>query len=354
MKELFDKIVAYFQDNPIYFYIAVVIAVLIVVVIIAMIILGVKRSKAKKAAAADAESAKPAVPAESKSNIAAAGKPSETPLSYTKEADRRAAESQPEPVLTLHSYEEKQEKVAAPAMTESRPGQTATIRSAASVNRADAPAADTLKVAETKEPECAPQPEQTAAPVQKVDAPAASDVSGSATPAQERVKAVEPKAKQIEKQPNASRRRAAERQNTMPAEQTVSNADSTKPHDAEEEKRPAYSGKWVISKNEDTGLYSFELRASNGEKLLGSIEYTSVSGAKNGIKTHKNNIAKGNIVISQNKKGQYFFRLLNGSKQLLCTGETYPTKAGCESAVESVKRFAETAVITVKDEQEEE
>ena len=59
-------------------------------------------------------------------------------------------------------------------------------------------------------------------------------------------------------------------------------------------------------------------------------------------------------VFEENKKGQFYFRLLNGSKQLLCTGETYPTKAGCESAVESVKRFAETAVVTVKEEQDEE
>ena len=108
----------------------------------------------------------------------------------------------------------------------------------------------------------------------------------------------------------------------------------------------------MIRENED-GRYYFELRASNGEKLFSSIDYSSVSGAKNGIKTHKTNIQKDHIVISQNKKGQFFFRLLNGSKQLLCTGETYPTKAGCESAVESVKRFAETAIITVAQDNEE-
>lgn len=123
--------------------------------------------------------------------------------------------------------------------------------------------------------------------------------------------------------------------------------------DEDDDKKQVYTGKWVILKNEDTGSYYFELRASNGEKLLTSIDYTSLSGAKNGIKTHKNNILRNNIVISQNKKKQYFFRLLNGSKQLLCTGETYPTKARCESAVDSVKRFAESAVVTVQKENEE-
>ena len=120
----------------------------------------------------------------------------------------------------------------------------------------------------------------------------------------------------------------------------------------EEDKKSIYTGKWVIQKNED-GTYYFELRASNGEKLLTSIDYTSLSGAKNGIKTHKNNILRDNIVISQNKKKQYFFKLLNGSKQLLCTGETYPTKSRCESAVDSVKRFAESAVVTVQKDEED-
>lgn len=115
----------------------------------------------------------------------------------------------------------------------------------------------------------------------------------------------------------------------------------------EDDKKSIYTGKWVILKNEDNTYY-FELRASNGEKLLTSINYTSIAGAKNGIKTHKNNILRNNLVISQNKKKQYFFKLLNGSKQLLCTGETYPTKSRCESAVDSVKRFAESAVVTVK------
>ena len=102
----------------------------------------------------------------------------------------------------------------------------------------------------------------------------------------------------------------------------------------------------MIFKNEDKSCY-FELRASNGEKLLRSLNYTSLQGARSAINTYKNNIAKGNISIAQSKTGQYYFQLLSGSKQLLCTGETYSSRPSCESAVESVKRFAETAVVTV-------
>lgn len=155
-----------------------------------------------------------------------------------------------------------------------------------------------------------------------------------------------------EKPAQAKTRSAVKAQKTQPntdaAEQTApqavvhADADESK---AEEDKK--YAGKWVICKNEENDTYYFTLLASNGEKLLESIEYTSLTGAKNGIKTHKNNILKGNIVISRSKSNQYYFKLLNGSKQLLCTGETYKTRTNCENAVESVKRFAETAVVSV-------
>ena len=116
-----------------------------------------------------------------------------------------------------------------------------------------------------------------------------------------------------------------------------------------------YSGKWVVSvsgQNDDgTPSYSFELRASNGEKLLSSVDYKSVQGAKNGIKTYKSNIEKDNFTIAQNKKGEFYFRLLNGSGHLLSTGEQYQSKSSCENALDSVQRFAMTAVIVVEEEE---
>ncbi len=121
-----------------------------------------------------------------------------------------------------------------------------------------------------------------------------------------------------------------------------------------------YSGKWVICRvvtaAPDTGdvihsgengeeMYFFELRASNGEKLLTSEEYTTYAGALNGIETHKANIARNNFKIMLSKKGDYIFKLLSGKNMLLCMGEHYATKARCESAIESAKRFAKTAIV---------
>ncbi len=113
-----------------------------------------------------------------------------------------------------------------------------------------------------------------------------------------------------------------------------------------------YSGKWVICRvvtedkaDESDEMYFFELHASNGEKLLSSEEYTSYNGALRGIETHKANILRDNFKITLSKKGDYIFKLLSGKNMLLCMGENYPTKARCESAIESAKRFAKTAII---------
>ena len=116
-----------------------------------------------------------------------------------------------------------------------------------------------------------------------------------------------------------------------------------------------YKGKWTIchllTKDENLGennveeTYFFELLASNGEKLLSSEEYTSYNGALKGIETHKANIAKNNFRVGLSKKGEYIFKLLSGKNTLLCTGENYPTRLRCENAIESTKRFAQTAVL---------
>ena len=111
-----------------------------------------------------------------------------------------------------------------------------------------------------------------------------------------------------------------------------------------------YKGKWVvcrvITNDEDCEeMYFFELHASNGEKLLESEEYTTYQGALRGIQTHKTNILNGNFKIAVTKKGDYIFQLLSGKNMLLCTGENYPTRARCQSAIDSTIRFAATAIL---------
>ena len=122
-------------------------------------------------------------------------------------------------------------------------------------------------------------------------------------------------------------------------------------YDEDETDRIArYKGKWVICRvltdDEDyEEAYFFELHASNGEKLLESEDYTTYQGAIRGIQTHKTNILNGNIKIGMTKKGDYIFKILSGKNMLLCRGENYPTKARCQSAIDSTIRFAATAIL---------
>ncbi len=131
---------------------------------------------------------------------------------------------------------------------------------------------------------------------------------------------------------------------------TAKKANPTPVKETETDKQARYKGKWTIVRvvTDDTSaeeMYFFELHASNGEKLFSSEEYTSYAGAVRGIETHKANIEKGNFKITLSKKGDYIFKLLSGKNLLLCMGENYPTKVRCESAIESTKRFAKTAVL---------
>lgn len=112
------------------------------------------------------------------------------------------------------------------------------------------------------------------------------------------------------------------------------------------EKKKA-SGKWVI-KHKGDGEYTAYLLASNGEILLTSEVYTSVEGAKTGIETIKKNIALGNFDITRDKADRYFYKLKSSKNRLICVGEIYPTRQSCINAIESVRRFAETAKVTDK------
>ena len=115
-----------------------------------------------------------------------------------------------------------------------------------------------------------------------------------------------------------------------------------------------YSGKWVITEvvvvNEATeeevdNAFFFQLVASNGVSLITSEDYTTKAGAEQGIETFKGNIASGNFKISISKKGKFIVKLMNSQGNLLTQGEMYSTRAQAQSAILSIQRFAESAVL---------
>ncbi|MBE5741711.1 MAG: DUF1508 domain-containing protein [Clostridiales bacterium] len=103
-------------------------------------------------------------------------------------------------------------------------------------------------------------------------------------------------------------------------------------------------GKWVVREKGDGEFVSY-LHANNGEIILTSEIYASADSAKKGIATIKKSIDADGFQLYCDKNRNYYYKLKNASNRFLCAGETYPTKASCLSAVESVKRFADSPIL---------
>ena len=113
----------------------------------------------------------------------------------------------------------------------------------------------------------------------------------------------------------------------------------------EEARKSAYLGKWKVEKTEDGKLFA-KLRASNGGILLTTPLYTSEIGLKNGITAIKKSLASDNVTVTANKAGKFVFKITAPSGRTIVTSEQYTARFQCEKALDSAKRFAETAVIT--------
>ena len=137
-----------------------------------------------------------------------------------------------------------------------------------------------------------------------------------------------------------------------PSEEKQMKQEKTK---AATEKAPAEKkkalGKWAI-KHKGNNEYMAYLLASNGEVLLTSEVYTTIEGAKTGIETIKKNIALDNFEVVRDKAGRFFYKLKTTANRLLCVGEVYASRQSCNSAIESVKRFAPSAILIDKIEED--
>ncbi len=257
------------------------------------------------------------------------------------------------------------------ANTDSKPvADTKTAVTEEKANPAEAPKASPEKeVAVTEAPAEAPvedpkteaptkAPAESEAPAEETKAEAPVEAKAETNQAPEKVTPPAPK----KEMPKASKPLPAKKTpgtnaaksalaSTKKASEAIAN-DKAKTA-AQPKENARYAGKWVICKlilSDTAGKvveenYFFELRASNGERLLTSEEYTSQAGAVKGIQTHKDNVLKGNFRIVLSKRGDYIFKLLSAKNTLLCTGANYKTLERCERAIASTKRFAETAQI---------
>ena len=329
IKDFVGSCIDYLKANPALAIVLACAAVFILIVLTVIIVLSVKRSKAKKRLAQQ-ESAKKAQATPAKQVESATQAPTLTAQEklqaekQRQEEARRAVFARLEAQRLEAEREEAEERAKAEAEAKAK---------AEAETKAKAEAEAKAKAeAETKAKA-------------EAEAKAKKSEEKTATPKKATAKTEKP-AKESKSQPKK-------------ADKSVKLYDEMKDAEVEDdiwydenetEKLAKYSGKWTVCRvitddEEAEESYFFELHASNGEKLFSSEEYTSYNGALRGIETHKANIEKGNFKVTVSKKGDYIFKLLSGKNTLLCMGENYATQARCESAIESTKRFAKTAVL---------
>lgn len=343
IKNFATNCIDYLKANPALALVLAAAAVFIVIVLVVIIALSVKRSKARKRlAAAQANEAK----TEAKAQEAYAADPATPVATPEKSAAELEKEKQEAARKAVFERLEAQRLEAEREEAE----QKAAAEKAKAEEEAKAKAAQAEKTPAKK-----PAAKKTATKKSTTaTAPTAKAEVKEEAKTEEKTPAKKPAAKKpTEKKPAAKPSAPVKEEKPTKLYEEMKDAEEEDDiwYDENETERAArYSGKWVICRvvtddKDSEETYFFELHASNGEKLLSSEEYTSYNGALRGIETHKTNIEKGNFKVTLSKKGDYIFKLLSGKNMLLCMGENYPTQARCESAIESTKRFAKTAVL---------
>jgi uncharacterized protein YegP (UPF0339 family) len=101
-------------------------------------------------------------------------------------------------------------------------------------------------------------------------------------------------------------------------------------------------GKWKVEKDENG--YSARLYANNGQLMIATEGVSSRATAEKAVENVKKHSAAGNFIIDKDKFGRFYYKLRNAQKSVICIGEAYDKLDSCTSALESVRRFAETAV----------
>ncbi|MCR4726373.1 MAG: DUF1508 domain-containing protein [Clostridia bacterium] len=220
-------------------------------------------------------------------------------------AEEAAIEEEPEAV----AEEPAEEEVA----VEEEPAEVAVEEESAEEAVEEAPVAEEQAQEEPVEEEKAEEPAEEAAPA----------------PVKEEKKAA-PKAKKSAKAEVAAAKEA-------PAPKPIK---AKKPSDGKT------VGKYEIL--ERNGSFYFLLKANNGQLLLESPSYTSEQGAKNGIETFKKAVDGGIYTIDEEKNGSFRFVMRASTRsQMRYYGESYSTRQSAESSIQSVKNFAQNAIIKV-------
>ena len=97
------------------------------------------------------------------------------------------------------------------------------------------------------------------------------------------------------------------------------------------------AGWYELNKSKD-GQFRFVLKAGNGEIILTSELYRSLSSAKKGIASvQKNSGNDKRFVQKTSSNGKPYFNLRAGNHQVIGTSEMYSSESACANGIASVK-----------------
>ncbi len=92
------------------------------------------------------------------------------------------------------------------------------------------------------------------------------------------------------------------------------------------------------------GQFYFNLKAGNGQIILGSEGYTTTAARDNGIASVKKNAADAsNFEKKESANGKFFFNLKAGNGQVIGKSQLYADEAGRDNGIESVMNNAPDA-----------
>lgn len=104
------------------------------------------------------------------------------------------------------------------------------------------------------------------------------------------------------------------------------------------------NGRYVIIKDTKNAIrpYKFQLKANNGQILYESENYKIKPKAKQ-VDGFRNTINNGTYAIDEEKNGTFRYKIFKVDGTMYGVGEGYKSRAAAESAIESVKKFANSA-----------
>jgi hypothetical protein len=105
------------------------------------------------------------------------------------------------------------------------------------------------------------------------------------------------------------------------------------------------AGKFECYKDK-AGEYRFRLKAGNGETILSSEGYSSKSGCENGIASvRKNAVIPDRFEKKETEGGKFRFNLKASNGQVIGTSQNYSSASGCDNGIKSVAKSAPDATV---------